>query len=93
MKHLFRITETAEVIREAYVEAESWTEARKLYAEGIDKDEWEEFDPSLAKIELTLIDGHDIEYSFMNEVATLELTGFSEDDKAIEELDKELKEA
>lgn len=93
MKRLFRITETAEVIREAYVEAESWTEARKLYADGIDKEEWEECEPSLAKIELTLIDGHDIEYSFMNEVATLELTGFPEDDKAIEDLDKELNKA
>ena len=89
MKHLFRITETAELPFEVYVEAESWAEAYKLYAEGIDE-EWEQCPPSLAKIELTLLDGNDIDYRLMDEVATLELTGFQEDDKAIEELDKKL---
>ena len=91
MKHLFRITETVELPFEVYVEAESWAEARKLYyADGIDEEEWEQCPPGLAKIELTLLDGNDIDYRLMDEVATLELTGFQEDDKAIEELDKKL---
>lgn len=90
MKRLFRITETVECYREAYVEAESWAEAKKLYVDDIYKEEWEECPPSLAKIELTLLDGNDIDYRLMDEVATLELTGFQEDDKAIEELDKKL---
>ena len=93
MKHLFCITETVELPFEVYVEAESWAEARKLYSDGIDIEKWEQCPPGLAKIELTLLDGNDIDYRLMDVVATLELTGFQEDDKAIEELDKKLKEA
>lgn len=88
----FRITETVECCREVFIEAESWTEARNKYAEGVE--DWKECEPCLSRIDLALMGDEEIEYDFLNVVEQVELTGFEdEDNPVLEELDKKLKEA
>lgn len=87
----FRITETVECCREVFIEAESWTEARNKYAEGVE--DWKECDPYLSRIDLDLM-GDEVTYlDFINVVDRVELTGFpEEDDPVLLEKDKKLKE-
>lgn len=88
----FRITETVECCREVFIEAESWTEARDKYAEGLEN--WKECDPYLSRIDLDLMGDEKIEYDFLNVVDRVELTGFEdEDNPVLAEKDKQLNKA
>lgn len=88
----FRITETVECCREVFIEAESWTEARDKYAEGVE--DWKDCEPYLSRIDLALMGDEEIEYDFLNVVEQVELTGFEEEDNPVlTKLDEKLKEA
>lgn len=85
----FRITETVECCREVFIEAESWTEARDKYAEGVEG--WKECEPYLSRIDLALMGDEVTDFDFINVVEQVELTGFEdEDDPVLADLDKKL---
>ena len=87
----FRITETVECCREVFIEAESWTEARNKYAEGLEN--WKDCEPYLSRIDLALMGDEVTDFDFINVIEQVELTGFEEDDDPVLiELDKKLKE-
>ena len=88
----FRITETVECCREVFIEAESWTEARNKYAEGVE--DWKDCDPYLSRIDLALMGDEVTDFDFINVIEQVELTGFEEeDDSVLAEKDKELNKA
>lgn len=88
----FRITETVECCREVFIEAESWTEARNKYAEGVEG--WQDCPPYLSRIDLDLMGDEVTDLDFINLVDRVELTGFEEDDNPVlEEKDKQLNKA
>lgn len=88
----FRITETVECCREVFIEAESWTEARNKYAEGLKN--WKDCEPYLSRIDLALMGDEVTDFDFINVVEQVELTGFEEDDDSVlTKLDEKLKEA
>lgn len=87
----FRITETVECCREVFIEAESWTEARNKYAEGVE--DWKDCEPYLSRIDLALMGDEVTDFDFINVVEQVELTGFEEDDDSVlAKLDEKLKE-